>query len=122
MGFASMGVMGVDSLASKLSRFFSAVFRKALVVMRRDLLGLQSSCEIGVCSHTGQVARRACLPGRVLMDCIYGEEVGIQSLQFSQTICSQQGVRKALTANLLQMAQRSLIGTSSCGRELSVNG
>jgi hypothetical protein len=38
--------------------------------------------------------------------------------QFSQIICSQQGVLKALTASLLQIAQRNLIGTSSCGNEL----
>lgn len=40
-------------------------------------------------------------------------------LQFSQIICSQQGVLKAFTASLLQMAQRSLKGTSSRGSELA---
>jgi hypothetical protein len=34
-------------------------------------------------------------------------------LQDSQMACSQQGRRKALTASLLQIAQRSLIGISS---------
>lgn len=68
LGFASlgvMGVMGVDSFAWELSRFFSAVLRKALVVMRSLLFGLQSSAETGVCSHTGQVDGSVNLPGLV---------------------------------------------------------
>jgi hypothetical protein len=35
-------------------RFFSSVRRKTLIVVRRDLCGLQSSAATGVCSHTGQ--------------------------------------------------------------------
>lgn len=57
-----MGVAGVASFACELSLFFSAVFRKALVVMRSLLLGLQSSTETGVCSQTGQVDGRVVLP------------------------------------------------------------
>ena len=38
--------------------------------------------------------------------------------QVSQMACSQQGRRKALMANLLQFAHRSLIGMSSGEREL----
>lgn len=56
--------MGVGSFACELSRFFSAVLRKALVVMRNDLFGLQSSAEMGVCSQTGQVEGSDSLPGR----------------------------------------------------------
>ncbi len=39
-------------------------------------------------------------------------------IQFSQIACSQQGRRKALTASLLQIAQRSLMGMSSWDRDL----
>lgn len=64
-GFASivgMGVEGVTSFACEESLFFSAVFRKARVVMRSLLFGLQSSTETGVCSQTGQVDGRVVLP------------------------------------------------------------
>lgn len=126
-GFASTGVMGVASLACRLSRFFSAVLRNALVVIRNDLLGLQSSAEMGVCSQTGHVEGSDNLPEAV-SDSVgplkkppqKKRESGRHS-QFSQIICSQQGVRKALTASLLQMAQRSLMGTSSCGNELELS-
>lgn len=64
-GFASTGVMGVASLACRLSRFFSAVLRNALVVIRNDLLGLQSSAEMGVCSQTGHVEGSDNLPEAV---------------------------------------------------------
>lgn len=123
-----IGVMGVGSFACELSRFFSAVLRKALVVMRSLLLGLQSSADTGVCSQTGQVDGRVNLP---FFRCqrhprrkfFWLEEGGGvrergNHSQFSQIICSQQGVLKAFTASLLQMAQRSLKGTSSCGSEL----
>lgn len=65
VGFASTGVMGVASFACRLSRFFSAVLRNALVVIRNDLLGLQSSAEIGVCSQTGHVEGSDSLPATV---------------------------------------------------------
>lgn len=119
LGFAShgvMGVTGVGSLAWALSRFFSAVFRKALVVMRSLLLGLQSSAETGLCSQTGQVEGRVSLPAVVSHAKARMRDWG--DAQFSQIICSQHGVLKALTASLLQIAQRSLKGTSSCGSEL----
>lgn len=64
-GFASTGVIGVASLACRLSRFFSAVLRNALVVIRNDLLGLQSSAEMGVCSQTGHVEGSDNLPDAV---------------------------------------------------------
>lgn len=38
----------------------------------------------------------------------------------SQAGCSQQGRRKALTASLLQMAHRSLVGMSSAVSELEM--
>lgn len=125
LGFVSMGVIGVigvDSLACELSRFFSAVFRKALVVMRSLLLGLQSSADTGVCSQTGQVDGSVNLPASRQRTPGQGQRErpaeARRYSQFSQIICSQQGVLKALTASLLQMAQRSLKGTSSCGSEL----
>lgn len=70
-GFASTGVMGVAGVASfacDVSLFFSAVFRKALVVMRSLLFGLQSSTETGVCSQTGQVDGRVVLPVALVSD------------------------------------------------------
>lgn len=112
----------MDSFCADVSRFFSAVLRKARVVMRSLLFGLQSSAETGVCSQTGQVDGSVNLPVASVSDII---EMGDprrrrrkKSLQFSQIICSQHGVLKALTASLLQIAQRSLKGTSSCGSEL----
>ena len=41
-----------------------------------------------------------------------------KDIQFSQMAVSQHGSLKALMANLLQMAQRSFVGNSSCVREL----
>jgi hypothetical protein len=81
------------------SRFFSSVRKNTLMVVRSALCGLQSSADSGECSQTGHDA------GRV-------------DWQLSQMACSQHGRRKALTASLLQMAQRSFAGMSSCGREL----
>ena len=47
------------------------------------------------------------------------EESGAKcSSHLSQIACSQHGSRKALTASLLQIAHRSLIGMSSGAREL----
>jgi hypothetical protein len=54
---ASTGVGGVaslDSLGRDASRFFSAVRKNTLIVVRRDLLGLQSAADNGECSQTGQ--------------------------------------------------------------------
>lgn len=114
-GFASTGVMGVAdvSLTCEVSLFFSAVFRKARVVMRSLLFGLQSSTETGVCSQTGQVDGRVVVPVIVVSHGQARPTKGDIFSQFSHIICSQQGVLKALTASLLQMAQRSLKGTSS---------
>lgn len=53
----STGVTGVASLTSlerSASRFFSAVRRKTLIVVRSDLFGLQSSADKGECSQIGQ--------------------------------------------------------------------
>ena len=53
---ASTGVAGVESLDSfgrLASRFFSAVRRNTLIVVRSDLFGLQSSALKGECSQTG---------------------------------------------------------------------
>jgi hypothetical protein len=47
------------------------------------------------------------------MDAYYDERIHV-----SQMACSQHGRRNALTASLLQMAQRSLMGMSSGAREL----
>jgi len=46
------GVCFLASL-SLASRFFSSVRRKTLIVVRRDLFGLQSAAETGLCSQTG---------------------------------------------------------------------
>ncbi len=58
---ASIGVAGVTgvsggvslrSFSRSASLFFSSVLRKTLIVVRNDLLGLQSSVATGVCSQT----------------------------------------------------------------------
>lgn len=62
---ASTGVGGglfLTSFNRRASRFFSSVRRKTLIVVRRDLLGLQSSAATGVCSHTGQEEGRVDWP------------------------------------------------------------
>jgi len=94
VGVGSMGVIGVASLGRLISLFFSSVLKKTLIVVLRDLCGLQSSADRGECSQTGQL-------------------VGSFEWQSSQMACSQHGRRKALTASLLQMAHRSLAGISS---------
>jgi len=71
------------------------------MVVRKDLLGLQSSAERGECSQTGH-------------------DEGSDDWQASQMACSQQGRRKALTASLLQMAHLSLAGISSWDSDLKV--
>jgi hypothetical protein len=58
---ASTGVLGAESFAScakAASRFFSAVRMKTLIVVRRDLFGLQSSADKGECSQIGQASGR----------------------------------------------------------------
>lgn len=59
---------GVGSFVCAESLFFSAVFRKARVVIRSLLLGLQSSTETGVCSQTGQVVGKVDVPALVVSD------------------------------------------------------
>jgi len=46
------GVFFFTSL-SLASRFFSSVLRNTLIVVRRDLFGLQSAADTGLCSQTG---------------------------------------------------------------------
>lgn len=48
-----MGVVSLDSLDRDASLFFSAVRKNTLMVVRRDLLGLQSAADNGECSQTG---------------------------------------------------------------------
>lgn len=70
VGSTSAGVTGVVSLASltrRASRFFSSVRRKTLIVVRRDLFGLQSSAATGVCSQTGHDEGSVDWPGRALV-------------------------------------------------------
>jgi len=59
---ASTGVAGVAGVSGgvflrsfrrRASLFFSSVLKKTLIVVRNDLLGLQSSAATGVCSQTG---------------------------------------------------------------------
>ena len=73
------------------------------MVVRSALCGLQSSADRGECSHTGH-------------------DEGSVDWQLAQMACSQQGRRKASTASLLQMAQRSLAGISSWDSELECGG
>lgn len=57
VSITSNGVGGglfLTSFDRRASRFFSSVRRKTLIVVLRDLFGLQSSAATGVCSHTGQ--------------------------------------------------------------------
>ena len=129
MGLASTGVMGVESLDSfslTSSSFFSWVRRKTLMVVRSDLFGVQSSAETGLCSQTGHVEGRVDWPvvacqswqlGESRGD-ILGEGILGGNVHVSQMACTQHGRRKALMANLLQMAQRNLMGMSSGLREL----
>ena len=90
---------GGVSFGRFVSRFFSSVRRNTLIVVRNDLCGLQSSAERGECSQTGQ-------------------EAGSVDWQSSHIACSQQGRRKGLTANLLQIAHRSFAGMSSGASDL----
>jgi hypothetical protein len=65
---ASTGVAGSESLSSfgrLASRFFSAVRKKTLIVVRSDLFGLQSSADKGECSQTGHDAGRLDWPWRI---------------------------------------------------------
>lgn len=100
-GLGSTGVMGLASTGRFSSRFFSSVRRKTRMVVRKALLGLQSSADRGECSQTGH-------------------DEGNDGWQASQMACSQQGRRKALTASLLQMAHLSLAGMSSWDSDLRV--
>lgn len=81
------------------------------MVVLSDLCGVQSSGVTGLCSQTGQDAGRLDWPEVKLA--LTTRFVVRLCLQFSQMACSQQGKRNALTASLLQIAQRSLIGMSS---------
>ena len=65
VGVGSTGVIGGLVFASfnrRASRFFSSVRRKTLIVVRRDLFGLQSPPETGVCSQTGHEEGRVDWP------------------------------------------------------------
>ena len=62
---STIGVSGGEAFASfnlAASRFFSSVLKKTLIVVRRDLFGLQSSAETGVCSQTGHEEGRVDWP------------------------------------------------------------
>ena len=121
VGSGSRGVAGglfLTSFCRRASRFFSSVLRNIFMVVRRALLGLQSSAETGVCSQTGQEDGRVDWPrfsvsGCKLVNVSYG------NVQVSHMIWSQQGRRNALTARRLQMAHRSLMGISSWVRDLN---
>jgi hypothetical protein len=65
----SKGVAGALFFVSfnrSASRFFSSVRRKTLIVVRRDLFGLQSSAATGVCSQTGQEEGRVDWPVEIV--------------------------------------------------------
>lgn len=118
----STGVTGVASLARWASRFFSAVRRKTLIVVRSALLGLQSSADRGECSQIGHDEGSDDWPGKGRVSqsvTLPTEQQTSESLHDSQIACSQHGRRNAFTANLLQIAHRSLMGMSSGLKELS---
>lgn len=54
----STGAGGAGSFGRLASLFFSAVRRNTLMVVLRDLFGLQSSADSGECSHTGHEGGR----------------------------------------------------------------
>lgn len=95
----SSGGLGVDPLFRSLSRFFSAVRRKILMVVRKFLCGVQSVADSGECSHRGHAD-------------------GSFAWHLSQIAWPQQGRRKASTASLLQTAHRSFAGISSGDKDL----
>lgn len=68
---ATSGTVGcglfLASFDRMASRFFSSVRRKTLIVVRRDLFGLQSSAATGVCSQTGQEEGRVDWPSADVM-------------------------------------------------------
>lgn len=64
LGTGVSGVLFFSSFRRRASRFFSSVRRKTLIVVRKDLLGLQSSAATGVCSQTGQDEGRVDWPIR----------------------------------------------------------
>jgi hypothetical protein len=116
----SKGVAGALFFVSfnrSASRFFSSVRRKTLIVVRRDLFGLQSSAATGVCSQTGQEDGRVDWPVEIVSKSRGRWELR-RCLHVSHIACSQHGSRNALIASLLQIAHRSLIGISSWESEL----
>jgi len=71
VGSGKMGVSGgvfFSSFRRKASRFFSSVRKKTLIVVRNDLLGLQSAAATGVCSQTGQDEGRLDWPVLMVRD------------------------------------------------------
>jgi hypothetical protein len=107
----------VASFGRLASRFFSSVRRKTRTVVRRDLCGVQSSLESGECSQMGHEEGSVEWPMQPV-----SRSPGVwkdgYNVQPSQIACSQHGSLNALTASLLQMAQRSFAGMSSVDREL----
>lgn len=63
------GGLFFTSFDRRASRFFSSVRRKTLIVVRRDLFGLQSSAATGVCSQTGQDEGRVDWPIADISSC-----------------------------------------------------
>jgi len=71
VGSVRIGVSGGEffsSFSRRASRFFSSVRRKTLIVVRRDLFGLQSAAATGVCSQTGQEEGRVDWPFLVVRE------------------------------------------------------
>ena len=91
-------------------------FRKTLIVVRRALLGRQSSALTGSCKQMGHAWGSEDWPARVRGDWARCDRR--QYLQSSHMAWSQHGVRNALFASLLQAAQRSFTGISSIVSDL----
>ncbi len=83
------------------------------MVVRNDLLGLQSAFATGLCSQTGHEEGRVDWPiDAFVRECVKYAWTR-HNLQDSHIACSQQGSRNALTASRLHTAHRSFIGISS---------
>ena len=109
--FSSISFFLADSLSIT---FF---FKKTLIVVRRALLGRQSSALTGSCKHTGHASGSEAWPIHY-QPVFLGTKLESNDLQSSQIDWSQQGIRNALLASLLHAAQRSLTGISSIVSDL----
>ncbi len=110
---AAWSIISFFRAASRSIPFF---LRNTLIVVRRALLGRQSSALTGSCKQIGQAWGREDWPSRVRI-----HKASVSGKHYSQSShmdWSQHGVRNALFASLLQAAQRSFTGISSIVSDL----